>query len=237
MKKNAFIILLILSSIDLFAQFNKGNVIVNFDGNYQKTNNESGVSTNQTSIKGQYLSLSPSIGYCFSNQWLIGFGIDYNLSKEDRINGIFFNLAIQQTETNIKSKVFMPNINLSYNCQIINNLYLSAVLKLGIGTINTETKTVYAYRSSFIGNAIPQTDTVSLSNINNYNSGFNSTHQFDYFNSSLSPEIIYFIKPKFGIYLGLGGLEYSMIDWKNDNSNFAVNFNPNFWRIGIKVRL
>lgn len=237
MRKNAFLILFILSSIDLFAQLNKGDVIAKFDGNYRKTNTESGVPTNFTSTKGQYLSLSPSIGYCFSNQLAIGFGIDYSLSKEDRINGIFFNLALQQTESNIKSKVFMPNINLSYNYQVINNLYLSAVLKLGIGTINTETKTFYAYRSSFIGNAIPQTDTVLLANINNYNNGFNSTHQFDYFNTTIYPEIIYFIKPKFGIYLGLGGIEYSTIDWKKDNSNFVVNFNPNFWRIGIKVRI
>lgn len=237
MKKNGFLFLLILSSIDLFAQLNKGNIIINIDGNYQKSNTESGISVNFTGVKGQYLSLSPSIGYCFSNQWLIGFGIDFNVVNEDRVNVLYFNLALQQTQSNIKSKIVVPKINLSYNYQIISNMYLSAVLNVGIGRIKTETNTIYAFRSNKIGGAIDQTDTVSLPNSNNYNSGLNSTYQYDYFSTTLSPEILYFIKPRFGIYLGLGGIEYSMIDWKNDNSYFALNFNPKYWRIGIKVRI
>jgi hypothetical protein len=35
----------------------------------------------------------------------------------------------------------------------------------------------------------------------------------------------------------MGGIEYSVVDWKNDNSRWVVNLNPMRWRLGLNFKL
>jgi hypothetical protein len=51
------------------------------------------------------------------------------------------------------------------------------------------------------------------------------------------PALTYFISERFSLNLGLGGIAYSMINWKKDNSSWAINFNPNVWEFGVKVKI
>ncbi len=222
MKKNVLIVLIVFSTMDLFGQISKGDIIISFDGNYMKTNTENGVTTNLLSAKGQYLSIGSSFGYFFSNQFIIGIGLNYDWGKETRFNKLYFNNFLQEEEMNIKSNVFLPNIYLGYYFPITSKLYFNTDLKFSYGTIHSDTKTTYA-------GAGPSFDSYIRSSAKESKS--------DYFSSQICPELTYFISTKLSLYLRLGGIEYSLIDWKKENSGWAVNFNPSYWKFGIKVKI
>lgn len=76
-----------------------------------------------------------------------------------------------------------------------------------------------------------------LSGSNSYLNEYNKSDEVDIFSSSFYPELVYFIRPNIGLNIGMGGVEYTMLDWKTDNSNWVINFNPLQWRDGIKVNL
>ncbi len=59
----------------------------------------------------------------------------------------------------------------------------------------------------------------------------------DYFSTRLIPELTWFFSSKFGLYLTLGGIEYSILDWKSNNSQWDINFNPSHWILGIQFIL
>lgn len=224
MKKNLLIALVIFSTLNIYAQDNKGKVLISGDVNYMKTSSESGVTTNKSSVQGQYLSVGSSIGYFVTDRFIVGVGLDYNWEKELRSNLLYFNHIIQLEKTDVKSKVFLPNIELGYYYPIINKLYFNTTTKISFGTVKSEYNTTYAVASPFI-------DTASFSNSL---SGGHNNSEYDIFSMKVSPEVVYFISPEFGVCLGLGGIEYSLID---NNSGWMINFNPNYWRVGFKFKL
>lgn len=129
MKREALIVLIIFSTLDLFAQFNKGDFIISADGNYIKTNIENGVTTNQNYTKGEYLNLGTSIGTFITNKLIVGVGLDYNWGKEARSNSLYFNNFVQREIMIIKSNVILPNLYLGYYQRIIDKLYFSSTLR------------------------------------------------------------------------------------------------------------
>lgn len=233
MKKNGLLFLFVLSTFDLFSQINNGNFVIAFDGNYMKTSTDNGVTTNFTDNKGQYLNISSSIGHFFTNSFVVGIGLDYIWVKEVRDNTLKFNNFIQEEEMKITSKALLPNLYLGYYYQIINNLYFNANIKFCYGKFNSEYTTLYA------GMGLFNTDStfINLTPHDSYVKGYSMESKYNYFSTKISPELTYFISPKFGINIGLGGIEYSIIDWKSNNSNWTVSFNPNYWKFGIKINL
>ena len=69
-----------------------------------------------------------------------------------------------------------------------------------------------------------------------YSRVYEESSDFDLFKVEIIPELTYFISSRFGLSQGLGGIEYSMLDWETDNSSRIINFNPVNWRFGIKVK-
>jgi hypothetical protein len=231
MKRNTLIVLVVLSALNLHAQFEAGNTVVSLNGNYMKTNTESGVRTNQSSTNGQYLNVGASYGYFVTNQFVVGIGLDYNRTNETRSNLLYFNSFVQQEIMEVKSRIALPSVYMGYYQHIFNKLYFNANMKFGYGIIKSELNSAQAG--------------VALENLE-YNSVYGSSSHIivtkslfvnDYFGVGLNPELTYFVSPKLGICLGLGGVEYSMIDWSSDNTNWIVNFNPNYWKLGIKIKL
>lgn len=216
------IVFIVLSTMDLFGQISKGNFIISFDGNYMKTNTESGVMTNRLNSSGQYLSIGSSLGYFFSNRFIIGIALDYNWRKEKRFSKLLINNLMQQEGMYIKSKVILPNIYLGLYFPITNKLYFNTNLKFSYGIINADYKTIYW--------------AVSDSTLT-YIRGYSDESKSDFFSAQICPELTYFITPKFGLCLGLGGIGYSLIDWKKENSFWIVNFNPSYWEFGFKVKI
>jgi hypothetical protein len=67
--------------------------------------------------------------------------------------------------------------------------------------------------------------------------GDSKKYEVDLFSTHLDPELSYFITPGFCGCLSMGGVEYSIIDWKGDNSLWTANFNPVNWKLGFKFKL
>jgi len=70
-----------------------------------------------------------------------------------------------------------------------------------------------------------------------YSRVYEESSDFDLFKVEIIPELTYFISSRFGLCLGLGGIEYSMLDWETDNSSRIINFNTVNWRFEIKVKI
>jgi len=219
--------LIAFSTLDLFSQIEKGKIIISFDGNYNKTINSNGVNADHNTINGKYLSVGTSIGFFLSNRFIIGIGLDYDWNKEYRFYEMTLFYKYYQSENmNITSKVFLPNIYFGYYYQIINKLYFNSNLKFSFSKIKTETNSIYAGFdiSSDLGHnyvRIPPTQ----------------NSETDFFSININPEMTYFLSNKFSVYIGLGGIEYSISDWKNDNSSWTINFNPIYWSFGIKMKI
>ena len=233
MKKNVLVVLIVFLTMDLFSQIDKGNIIFSIDGNYHKTNTESGVTTNHHSTQGKYLNVGPSIGYFISDRFLIGAGVDYVREKETRNNSLFTNNEYVQMEVmDVKSEALLPSFLLGYYYPIADKFYFSANLKISYGNIKTESSSLVATARKLDTNGIEylgidQSPTTLTSRQSYYST--------DYFSTKISPELTYFLSNKIALNLGLGGVEYVLTDWESNNSSWAVDFNPNYWRLGMKM--
>lgn len=234
MKKNLLIILIAFSTLDLFSQIDKGNVIFSVDGNYMKTTTENGVKSNQNVAQIKNLNIGTSVGYFITDRFIAGFGLDYYWNNESRTNELMINKFFQAEFMNMKSNVFLPNIYLGYYYPIINKLYINTNLKLRYGKLKSD------YNTIIVGGVHYRTDsllvTTDPSDLN-YAKEYEGNSEVDFFSVKLFPELTYFMTSNLSLCLGLGGIEYSFSDWKTDNSNLMLNFNPVYWRLGIKIKI
>lgn len=228
MKKNVLIILIIFTTLDLFSQVGKGKISIAASGNYIKTSSEIGVTTNQFYTKGNYLNTGASLGFFATDRWIVGAGLDYIYNKETRYNRLLINNFYQYEKMELKSKVFLPNVYLGNYFQVVNKLYVITTFKLSYGTARTTGIANYT-GGGYIADTVYNWD--------NYENGDNFDYKNSFLNAELFPEVIYFISPKFGVCLNLGGVSYSMTDWKRNESSFAINFKPDYWRFGIKINM
>jgi hypothetical protein len=239
MKKISLFILIAFSSYDLFSQIDKGNYIISAEGHYAKTSTQDGVSLNWSKTEGQYLNTGASFGYFFSKGFVTGIGLDYIWKKEETVNELLIHNYAQFEQMDIKSRVLLPNLYVGYYFRLINKLYLNTSLKFSYGKIKTENNT------QIITNAAFTNDTLYFNNPNpdpayTLNDLYSSKENYenDLFDAIFYPEITYFISKNFGASLSLGGIEYSVIDGNiPDNSHWTINFNHNYWKFGVKIKL
>jgi hypothetical protein len=230
MKKTVLIILLSISSLNLFSQLNKGETVVSIDGNYLKTNTENGVLTNQDASQIKNLNLGASVGYFVADRIELGVGIDYYWEKESRTNSLMLGDLYQTELMDLKSNGFLPHIYLGYYYPIVDRLYLSGKLKFGYGKMKSESNTLIAGRSN--------NGSLELSQATpSFTRSQEETYEADLFNAEIVPELTWFISPKIGLSLGLGGVKHMLLDWESDNSSWSVNFDPAYWNFGFKIRL
>lgn len=227
MKKNVLLILILIFYLDSFGQIAKDAVIISLSGNYMKTNTESGVQSNNFSTNGQYLNLGSSIGIFLSDHFVMGIGLNYKWGKEKRGNMFFNDHNIQIEKMEIKSKVLLPGVFFGYYFPILSKFYFNANLGLNCGKINSVYQRVYMESHNYVN-----VDTTGF-NSPSLNSG-SSASSSTIFSAQIYPELSYFLSSKFSLCLGLGGIEYSLTDWKFENSECAVNFNPAYWKLGVK---
>jgi hypothetical protein len=233
MKRSLLITALMVTTLNLFAQTNKGKVMVSVDGSYVKSTSENGVTNNQNVTQGKYLDIGASVGYFISNRFIVGLGLDYNQEKEKRANILMINRYYQTERTNIKSNALLPNVFLGYYYPIVNRLYFNANLKLSYSKIKSE------YDTFFTGDVYPSLTTFEPTDeySSSYAMGQEGNSKVDFFSAEILPELTYFISSRFSFYLGLGGIGYSLLDWDSDNSNWAINFNPIYWKFGVKIKI
>ena len=232
MKKNILSILLILSSLSISGQIEKGNFIFSLNGNYLKTYSSDGVTTNNMTIHGKYLNLGTSVGYFFGDHLDGGIGFDYFWAKESKNSYTAISYYRQEEVLHVKSKLFLPNIFLGYYQKIYNHLYVSTQLKLNYGKSNSEYSTYYVCIET-----VPDTATIIGPSYGFRQEESEGKSDSKYFMIQFIPSLSYFINSKMGLYIEIGGINYNLIDWETDNSSFSFNFNPNHWRFGISLRL
>jgi hypothetical protein len=234
MKKIVLIVLIVFSTLNLFSQIEKGRIIVSIDGNYIKSTTENGVTLNQNVSQIKNFNIGTSVGYFMTDRFVVGVGLDYYWNKESRKTEMMINRFFQIEVMNIESNAFLPNIYLGYYYPILNKLYMNANLKLSYGKVKADYNTLIA------GSVYYQSDTMIIiadQYSSTYVKGSEKSSSIDLVNAEIIPELTYFISSKFGLCLGLGGIEYSMIDWETDNSSWTINFNPVNWRFGIKLKI
>ncbi len=231
MKKTLFFIITVLYTFNLSAQFSKGDMLISVDGNYSKTHRVSGVTTNLFNSNEKNLNLGASMGFFLNNHVLLGFGVDYSWEKATHMNMLSLDEKIQVEEMNTKTNLILPNAFVGFYYPIMERLYFNTNLKLSYGVAKSDYNTFYAGASNMI-------DTVQLQNVTPpYAKNSEGDNNYDYFSAQICPEITWFATSKLGLSLGLGGIGYAITDWESDTSSWMVNFNPNVWKLGVKIRL
>ncbi len=233
-KKVIFLAVAIISNLNLFSQIEKGHIILSLEGNYMQPTTETGVVNNQNTTEGKYLEIGSSIGCFISNKLIAGIGLDYNWIKEYRGNQLMINKYYQTEVTKIKSRVFLPNIYLGYYYPVFNRLYINAKLKFSYGKIKTEYNTIVA------GSVYDPTNASTLlidDSSSSYVSEEEGSSNVDFSSIDIIPELSYYVSSRICVCLGFGGISYSISDWDMDYSSWAVNFNPSYWKFGIKIRM
>ena len=234
--KQFFLLLIAFTfSVNTFSQIKKGNVLISLDGNYQKTGSAIGVTTNNFSSYGPSLALGISAGVMFSDNWAIGVGLDYGRNKITTVNELVYAAQHIQVESmDTKENIYAPNIFISYYYNIAGKLYLSTSLKFSAGFAKQVSESFIA--SMYIPDVEPGTIT-TIDDRYDRNMSFKHTSDIEFGNITLYPELVYFISNRIGFHLGLGGISYTMPDWETKDSQWLVNFNPQYWQLGIKIKL
>lgn len=221
-------LIIFATSISVYSQISKGTVAVSASGNYYNGSSLSGVITNSLTTKAQNIDAGLSIEYFVKSNISIGVGLDYSWGKEDRINRFSSHTFSQVELMNEKSNLILPSIIGGYYLHVIDRVYLNMSLRLSYGKYSINSHADYIWMQQLEEGAQTQTGA-----INEFIS-WDSDDNYGYFGSTLSPEINYFFSEKVGFCLGLGVIEYGILDWDKDQSSWNVNFNPNYWRLGIK---
>ena len=71
MKKFLLIVLAVFTTVNLFAQVEKGRVTFSADGNFTKTTSQNGVTSNQTVAQVKEVTLGTSIGFFLTDRLLL----------------------------------------------------------------------------------------------------------------------------------------------------------------------
>lgn len=233
MKKSILLALVVLSTFDLYSQIEKGITLVSGEGIYHQSTTAYGVTTSQNSVHGKYLNVGASVGYFFTNRFIVGLGLDFKSENEERGSVMTINKYYQQEVMDIKAKAWLPNVYFGCYYPIIEKLYLNTNMKFSYGKLKGEFSTVISSYEQ--GVFLPSDPSFGFQNTIVRTHEYNT--EVDYSSVEVLPELNYFLTPKFCLSLGLGGLGYSMTDWSSDNSTWIVNFNPSYWTLGVKASL
>lgn len=235
MKKCLISLIFIVIGIKMSAQVEKGDIIIRIDGDYTKAPSSQGVTSNLFINNSKTLNIGPSIGLAISDNFEAGVGLSYYWNKETTTNIISSIGSIKVEEMNITSKSLMPNIYLGYYYNLSNKFSINTNLVMAYGSIKNDLTTLINNQQNLESGDL----TVTNGSVANAESAIyiESTNKANIFQAHLNPELSYYITPKFGLSVIMGGIQYSHNDTESAQSNFAINFHPNNWRFGLKFKL
>ena len=217
MKKSIISTLFILMSLSMYSQIHKNTWEATVDGQYGRTKGDYGTGSNYFSTEQLSLGAGASIGYHFSENFMIRLGLDFNHTANNTMNYLTIHLSettgMQMDLRQEFISVLLPNISFSYSHKIFDRLYYSTCFKTGYGIVHSDDLWV---------NASGHSDGIK-----------ESFHILDF---QLSPEFSYLFTNHFGLYLNLNGIEM-VADPKFTNPVLNINFNPTYWKLGAKFLL
>ncbi len=236
MKRNSLLVLMLFLSSFLFAQIEKGDVLISLNGNYSKSASSGGFVKYTMSNENKTLNLGSMVGYMISERFMLGVGLNYNWEKDiNAYRFAFLNESIQAERTEIESNVIMPTLYCGYYVKVAKNLYFNAKFELNYGKLKSDYYSVYASKE--------QVFEPSIDNLADYIIGnpdvevYTGSEKVEYFKAKISPEIMYFLNTNMFLNISMGGFEYEILDWRGDYSNWHINFNPQNWKFGFGFKL
>lgn len=235
MRKITILVCFILGGFSLFSQVKKDSFVFGISGNYLDAPTESGVTTNYISTDGKSLDVCPYVGYALSANFEVGVGLDYQWGDERTASQLYLiNKDYYLEGMKVKTRSYIPYVYGRYSYKVINKFYVGAVLNAGYGKMKTKVRSMYLRTSvvnyideSRLVEYVPSIDGAYLRRETTTEIGI----------AELSPEITYFLFPKVGFNIVMGGIGYAVYDWKKENSNWMVDFRPRYWEFGVKIVL
>jgi hypothetical protein len=232
MKKLLLSLFILVLPFYVYSQISKGNIQISLNGNFIKTNNATGVTTNYLNSDTKQLVLDGTLEYFVSPNTMLGIGLEYTRIKENTLSHLYFNNFMQIEEFETESKILLPHIGIAHHFRIVDNLFLSPYLNIGFGRMKAEYNTIIAGRKDLqSGDYVYSDPDESTSGLR----GQKDDTESDYLNANVCPQMNYYVSQNFGVYLELGGINYSISDW--DNEQWLVDFNPRYWSLGFKIRI
>jgi hypothetical protein len=228
-----FLIAFSCLTLTTFSQIEKGSFVIAIDGGGHKIASSSGVHTNETVSEEKLFNIGLSADYYLSNAFSLGLGFTYQKETEEGGN---ITLVYMFQEVNLfksVSKSFIPSLRLGYTKKLFNNFYFKGLLSLNYGIVNLETKSEYYGCECIIPGLVTPLNCVDIPQIFTVE----ENAKVEFMSVLLQPEFHYYFNKKFGLSIGIGGLEYGIGDWDIENNYWVVNFNPNNWTVGLSVRI
>ena len=226
----SLLLCLAVSGFAAHAQFSKGDVILDLTGSYIESYNSSGVNISRYSSKIKTLDLAISMGYCFTNSFTAGFGIEYINTNELTNYEFYYPNAFTLLERlDSKANIFAPHIFFRYNKNITGKLFFQAELSSTYGFVSTNQESLQVgiriYGNGVIDdNVLPGT----------FATGTETSDNSSLFNVALQPEFVYFLSDKIGLLLKIGGIQYNT-DF--DAHEWQITLNPSSWEYGFFLRV
>jgi len=237
MKKAIPILLGLIICSTTFAQIEKGDFLLQFQGNYSKLPSEVGVTSHLLYTSQNQLNLQGAVEYMIGENFSLGIGLNYLWNKEDRESSLSLkansSVFLQYEELKIKQHTYLPQVSLSYHYRIIDKLFISPSLRVAYGLVKSEYDTKITYATAT--NSYTADDTL-IPDASEDNAGFITNWEeteAELFTVSLSPALHYFFNDKLGLNLSLGAVEYGLVDWETKSSAIVADFTPKYWRFGI----
>lgn len=238
MKLTILLLAFLYTTFLLHSQIKRGDNIISLNGMYSKNTTQDGVIGNSMTINNHHLNLGATFTSYVSNHLLLGFGLDYISQKDIRTSQLILNdghdvnSQIMRYEIlNMKSTAPLPFLLIGYNIYVANKLNFSTNLKINYGQLSTNTTDQTIYQQFPISN----TTLSSFIPMPAMTSG--SKEKNDFAAASIIPEMTYFFTNQIGLSVALGGIQYSITDWKTSKSDFWINLSPNTWLVGLKYKL
>lgn len=236
MKKSKFILLVILFHLAFMAkaQVTKGDLLIDATGSYVKTVNSSGVHMSNYTNHLYNGQVGLSAGFAVSSSVIIGLGVEYKYDKNITVYESFTYESSSYLHSTINKyyerynsfkNVWTPHIFMDYLVPVTNKWQFSMRLNAGYGFASSHNKS----RSVHVQSQLEPTYYTPFRLI-----GSDDKPKTQYFEASLQPTISYFITPKIGVRLALGGVQFMLPESSEDYWN--ISFSPINWQYGLFMR-
>lgn len=231
MKPIFLILVILICPISIFSQIQKGNILLDFSGNYSKKFSNNGVINNYFQNEEKQLNSQISLAYAVGNSYYLGAGFQYGYQKLTSTNkllipGVYIMSSVMETKTNMP----IPYIYGGYYKQIWNKLYFTVDLRVGYSFSTVKTESLSAVRSLIDDNYI-ETEIIGV------NSSMNEEVNANLLLAGINPRVHYFLGARMSAFLELGNLQYSIQDWDSNLSQWNVDFSPKYWSVGVMFTL
>lgn len=222
-KKHLFIALLLIS-IQSFAQYNKGQLMVNGNiyGYSNKSNGANGGNSDYTyKNKSQQFGCDLNVGYFLSNHFAIGIEEQISLYKNNSENA---DPTYRNTNLN-RNKSYFTGVFMRYNQPIYKSKF-GVFFKLANGYVIQKQNTETASYSDPFGNNSSKTE-----------------KKGEGYYGYLTPGLFYFVNNRLSLEATLGDLSYSKLNLKDEteykykNSYLNANFSISSVSLGVTFYL